>query len=138
MEEQTIFEIIHNIDKVTNNMIIQWNKMFGEDLGISHILVLSHLKNNGTSRPSDIAKALGLTPATLTHLSEKLVQKTLVNRLRDEADRRVSYLGITSKGLEIIKRANTDGQKLRTALFERLTEEERLQLLKIFEKLSHN
>lgn len=40
MKEQTIFEIIHNMDKVTNNLIIQWNKMFNEDLGVSHILVL--------------------------------------------------------------------------------------------------
>lgn len=63
------------MDQVTNYLIIQWNKMFNESLGISHILVLSHLKDNGKSRPSDIARTLGLTPPTLTHLSEKLVQK---------------------------------------------------------------
>ncbi len=62
MEEQTLFELIHNMDKFTNQMIIQWNKTFNEDLGISHVLVLGHLKNNGKSRPSDIAKILGLTP----------------------------------------------------------------------------
>ncbi len=75
MEEQTIFHIINNMDKVTNNLIVQWNKVFEEDLGVSHILVLGHLKVHGKSRPSDIAKILGLTPPTLTYLSEKLVQK---------------------------------------------------------------
>lgn len=38
MEEQTIFEITHNMDKITNKLIIQWNKLFYEDLGVSHIL----------------------------------------------------------------------------------------------------
>ncbi|RED41639.1 MarR family winged helix-turn-helix transcriptional regulator [Paenibacillus sp. VMFN-D1] len=136
MEEQTIFEIIHNMDKVTNNLIIQWGKLFNEDLGISHILVLAHLQHHGNSRPSDIAKALGLTPPTLTHLSEKLVQKQLAVRIVDEKDRRIIYLGITDKGLDIVHKANQDGQILRRNLFEKLTEEERQQLLKIYEKLT--
>lgn len=136
MKEQTIFEIIHNMDKVTNNLIIQWNKMFNEDLGVSHILVLGHLKQSGRSRPSDIARALGLTPPTLTHLSEKLVRKKLAIRIIDEFDRRIIYLGITDKGVEMVNRANQEGQALRRNLFEKLTDEERQQLLKIYEKLN--
>ncbi|KRG11861.1 MarR family winged helix-turn-helix transcriptional regulator [Lederbergia galactosidilytica] len=137
MREQTIFEIIHNMDKVTNNLIIQWNKIFYEDLGVSHILVLAHLITNGKSRPSDIAKTLGLTPPTLTHLSEKLVQKDLANRVVDSTDRRIVYLDITDKGIEMTKRANIEGQKLRRSLFEKLTDEERHQLLHIYKKLSN-
>ncbi|MEK3888832.1 MarR family winged helix-turn-helix transcriptional regulator [Bacillus sp. FSL K6-3431] len=136
MKEQTIFEIIHNMDKVTNNLIIQWNKIFYENLGVSHILVLGHLMENGKSRPSDIARALGLTPPTLTHLSEKLVQKKLAIRLEDKSDRRIIYLGITDKGVEMVKRANIEGQILRKNLFEKLTDEERQQLLKIYRKLN--
>lgn len=136
MKEQTIFEIIHNMDKVTNNLIIQWNKMFNENLGVSHILVLGHLIENGKSRPSDIARALGLTPPTVTHLSEKLVQKELAIRLENETDRRIIYLGITEQGVEMVKRANIEGQKLRRNLFEKLTDEERDQLLNIYKKLN--
>jgi len=136
MEKQTIFEIIHNMDKFTNKLIVQWNKIFYEDLGISHILMLGHLKVNGNSRPSDIAKNLGLTPATVTHLSEKLVRKQLAVRITDEIDRRVIYLGITEKGIETLHRADEYGVELRRKLFEKLTKEERDQLLKIFEKLN--
>ncbi|MED3551747.1 MarR family winged helix-turn-helix transcriptional regulator [Cytobacillus praedii] len=136
MEEQTIFEIIHNMDKVTNKLIIQWSKMFNEDLGITHILVLGHLLKSGKSRPSDIARNLGLTPATLTHLSEKLVRKELAIRIADESDRRIMYLGITDKGIDIVHKANEYGQLLRRNLFEKLTGEEKEQLLKIFGKLN--
>lgn len=135
-EEQTIFQTIHNMDKVTNHLIIQWSKMFNGDLGISHILVLSHLKENGKSRLSDIARNLGLTPSTLTHLSEKLVKKKLVLRITDENDRRISYLSITDKGIDMIHRAYECGHALRRNLYERLADEERAQLLRIFEKLT--
>ncbi|PWU68167.1 MULTISPECIES: MarR family winged helix-turn-helix transcriptional regulator [Gracilibacillus] len=136
MEEQTIFHIINNMDKVTNNLIVQWNKVFEEDLGVSHILVLGHLKVHGKSRPSDIAKILGLTPPTLTYLSEKLVQKNLAKRLVDDSDRRIIHLGITDKGIEVVQRANQKGVELRKRLFEQLTKEERKQLLTIYEKLN--
>jgi len=136
MKDQTIFELIHNMDKFTNNLIIQWNKTFNEELGVSHILVLGHLKGNGKSRPSDIAKALGLTPATLTHLSEKLVLKKLVVRVTDESDRRIIYIKITDKGKEMLYRADQEGQSLRKKLFEKLTEEEKKQLVEIYGKLN--
>ncbi|MBM6383716.1 MULTISPECIES: MarR family winged helix-turn-helix transcriptional regulator [Paenibacillus] len=136
MEEKTIFEIIHNMDTFTNKLIIQWNKSFNEDLGVSHVLVLSHLKQNGKSRPSDIAKVLGLTPPTLSYLSDKLVGKKLAVRVVDESDRRNSYLDITEDGSEVLGRASMEGQKLRRALFEKLTAQDREKLAEIFEKLN--
>lgn len=134
--EDTIFNIINNMDNFTNNLIIEWNKTFDAELGVSHILVLGHLNTNGKSRPSDIAKCIGLKPPTVTHLSEKLVNKNFVVRLTDEGDRRSVYLGITPEGLEVLKRANIEGQRLRKRLFERLTLEEQRQMLRIFEKLN--
>lgn len=136
MQSQTIFEIIHNMDKVTNNLIIQWNKGFNKDLGVSHILILGHLKRNGKSRPSDIAKVLGLTPPTVTHLTEKLVKRQLVTRSADENDRRIIFLEITKTGETILEEANESGQLLRKKLFEKLTDEERQQMLHIYRKLN--
>ncbi|MEC0245161.1 MarR family transcriptional regulator [Paenibacillus chitinolyticus] len=136
MEEQTVFELIHNMDKFTNGLIIQWNKTFNEDLGVSHVLVLGHLKQNGKSRPSDIAKILGLTPPTLSYLSEKLVAKKLAVRTVDESDRRIIYLGITAAGAEVLKRASLEGERLRRNLFEKLTDEERAELANLFKKLN--
>lgn len=136
MKEETFFEIIHNMDQFTNRLIIQWNKTFNEELGISHILILGHLNRQGNSRPSDIAKVIGLTPPTVTHLSEKLVKKGLAVRSKDDDDRRIIYLEITKAGKEILERANQEGQVLRRALFEKLTPEEQQEMLHIYEKLN--
>lgn len=136
MEEQTVFELIHNMDKFTNGLIVQWNKTFNEDLGVSHVLVLGHLKQNGKSRPSDIAKMLGLTPPTLSYLSEKLVAKKLAVRTVDESDRRIIYLGITDQGAEVLRRATLEGERLRRNLFEKLTNDEKAELASLFKKLN--
>lgn len=136
MEEQTIFDILHNMDKVTNNLIVQWNKIFDEDLGVSHILVLGHIKQNGPTRPTELAKILGFTPPTLTHLSEKLVKKKLAKRISSEKDRRMVYLDITEEGRNVVDRANLKGHDLRKKLFSSLTEEEKNQLLHIYKKLN--
>ncbi len=136
MQEETIFEILHNMDKMTNNLIIQWNKSFNKGLGVSHILILGHLKVNGKSRPSDMAKALGLTPPSVTHLTEKLVKRQLVTRSTDENDRRIIYLEITYAGEMILKEASEVGQILRKKIFEKLTNEEIQQMLHIYQKLN--
>ncbi|MGI2296431.1 MarR family winged helix-turn-helix transcriptional regulator [Paenibacillus sp. GXUN7292] len=137
MEDKTIFELIHDMDKFTNQLIVQWNINFNEDLGISHVLVLSHLKNNGKSRPSDIAKILGLTPPTLSYLSDKLVRKKLAVRTADESDRRIIFLEITDAGVALLERATAEGQRLRRNLFEKLDEQERELLAKLYKKLNN-
>lgn len=136
MQEETIFEILHNMDKMTNDLIIQWNKGFNKGLGVSHVLILGHLKINGKSRPSDMAKALGLTPPSVTNLTEKLVKRQLITRSIDENDRRIIYLEITYDGEMILKEANEAGQILRKKIFEKLTDEERQQMLHIYQKLN--
>ena|SRR5690625_640645 len=136
MSEKTIFDILHQMDTFTNSVMIKWNKTFNENLGVTHVLTLGYIKRNEKARPSDISKELGLTPPTVTHLVEKLVQKKLVERVLDDSDRRIIYLVITEKGKEVLKRANVEGQKLRRELFLKLTEEEREQLLALYAKLN--
>lgn len=136
MSEKTIFDILHQMDTFTNSVMIKWNKTFNENLGVTHVLTLGYIKRNEKARPSDISKELGLTPPTVTHLVEKLVQKKLVERVLDDSDRRIIYLVITEKGKEVLKRANVEGQKLRRELFLKLNEEEREQLLALYAKLN--
>lgn len=136
MDKQTVFELLHNMDNFTNQLIIKWNKIFAEDLGVSHVLTLGYLYTNGRSRPSEIAKELGLTAPTVTHLTNKLVSRELVTRLADEEDRRIVLLALTNKGKDVLFRANKHGHTLRKEMFTKLSEEERQQLLTIFKKLN--
>ncbi|MFD1206497.1 MarR family winged helix-turn-helix transcriptional regulator [Sporosarcina contaminans] len=136
MSEQTIFELLHTIDQVTQKMLVKWRKTSNIDLGISHILALHELRTHGESRPSDLAKHLNFTPASLTHLSTKLTKNKLIERRQDEHDRRTTYWSITDRGIELLNQAQLDGQMLRKELFSHLSEEEQTTLLSIYKKLN--
>lgn len=133
--EKTIFELLHTIEQVTHKMLVRWRQASNIDLGISHILVLHELKTHGECRPSDLAKNLNFTPASLTHLSTKLTNQKLISRRQDESDRRTTYWAITDKGKEILNEAHENGQNVRKDLFSHLSEEERLAMLTIYKKL---
>ena len=136
MTNKNIFDLLHQMDTFTNQMTIRWNKIFNEDLGVSHILTLSFLQHNESSRPSDVSKALGLTPPTVTHLVNKLVKKGLVERQANDNDRRIIYLVITKQGQDVLEKAIESGQVLRKEVFLKLTDEERQQLLTLYKKLN--
>ena len=135
MPEKNIFELLHTIEKVTYQMVVQWQQRSDNDLGISHILVLQELLNEGESRPSDIAKKLNFTPASLTHLSTKLTKQGLIERRQAESDKRTKYLSITQKGTDVVNKAYNDGIEVRRALFSRISSEEQQALLEIYKKL---
>src|SRR5699024_442538 len=113
MQEQTIFEILHNMDTFTNSLIIKWNKIFKEKLSEYHEVTLGYVNTNGKQRPSQIDKKLGLTPPTFTHLTDKLVNLNLATRLPDQNDHCIILLDITDKGKEVLDRANQKGHELR-------------------------
>lgn len=135
MKEKNIFELLHTIEKVTYQMVLQWQQRSDNDLGISHILVLQELVNHGESRPSDIAKKLNFTPASLTHLSTKLMKKGLIERRQAESDKRTKYLSITDDGIALVKKSYDDGIEVRRDLFSHISDEEQRSLLDIYVKL---
>ncbi|WP_232329789.1 MULTISPECIES: MarR family winged helix-turn-helix transcriptional regulator [unclassified Sporosarcina] len=135
-DEQTVFNLVHLMDQVTNKMLIRFQQESELSLGISHILVLLELHKKGEQRPSDLAETLGFTPASLTHLSTKLINSGYITLRNDEEDRRTKYWKITPLGLEILEEAQRYGRKVRTEFFSHLSEAERRNLLEIYTKLN--
>ncbi|WOV82896.1 MarR family transcriptional regulator [Sporosarcina jeotgali] len=133
--DKNIFELLHTIEKISYQMVIKWQQRSNNDLGISHILVLQELVNEGESRPSDIAKKLNFTPASLTHLSMKLTKQGLIERRQSEEDKRTKYLSITNAGKELVEKAYNDGIEVRRELFSHISTEEQQKMLEIYRKL---
>ncbi|GKV65765.1 MULTISPECIES: MarR family winged helix-turn-helix transcriptional regulator [Sporosarcina] len=135
-DKQTIFNLLHVMDQVTNKMLIRFQQESELALGISHILVLLELHNSGEQRPSDLAEVLGYTPASLTHLSTKLINNHYITTRNDEEDKRTKYWEITPLGIEVLDKAKKHGQAVRTEFFSHLSEDEQKNLLQIYTKLN--
>lgn len=66
---------------------------------------LKTISQNESLSLGELARRMYLHPSTITGLIDRLERKGLVERDRDQTDRRVVKLGLTSKGKVLVKRA---------------------------------
>ena len=67
---------------------------------LSHMQVLAMLNDNGSMSVSEISRRLGIAKPNITPLVDRLILAGLVERCRDENDRRVVNISICQSGVE--------------------------------------
>ena len=65
---------------------------------MSHVQVLSLLYDQGRLSVGDVSRRLGIAKPNVTPVVDKLLESKLVERTRDEQDRRVVYVRILPAG----------------------------------------
>jgi MarR family transcriptional regulator, transcriptional regulator for hemolysin len=84
---------------------------------------------------SEMAEAMGITPATLTHHLNAMEEQGLVRRWRESANRRVQRVELTDAGIAMFDQlrdaALGHDQRLRSSL----TDDETAQLADLLDKL---
>lgn len=86
--------------------------------------------DRGVDAPSQIARALRLDPARVTHLVDRLVTLDHIARAVDQRDRRRTTLRPTALGMARLEKGRADARAAMTSLLEGLTEEERNGLVR--------
>lgn len=70
----------------------------GSDISITEIHIIEKIGDNQPCRMSEVARAIGVTLATLTVACDKLESKDLVTRARNNKDKRVVNINLTARG----------------------------------------
>ena len=70
-----------------------------------------------------------------TRLSDKLLNKNLIERKRSNTDRRVVYVRISSRGMDLLEEIDEKESEVQVALMRRITEKEANQMSEILDKL---
>lgn len=96
----------------------------GLDLTIPQIKTLAVLQHQGPQRMGSISNCLGTTLSAATSIIDRLVDKDLVERTPDLADRRVVICQLTGPGQAAIERFWSIGQMRIVELSESLDTEE--------------
>jgi DNA-binding MarR family transcriptional regulator len=88
-------------------------------LGLSgrQYMVLAVLSSDEPSSQLELARLCGLLPAQIVPVVDELERRGLVERQRDEADRRRSVVRPTPQGLELLARADELARSIEDALF---------------------
>jgi DNA-binding MarR family transcriptional regulator len=82
-----------------------------EGISLSHLCILVSIED-GPKTPSQIAKALAITPAAMTGQIDALAAKGKIERHDDERDRRRVHIRLTPTGRQILHTATERLQSL--------------------------
>ncbi len=74
-----------------------------DDVTLAQYRTLVVLANDGPSRLADLAQALDVSPSTATRMCDRLVRKALIDRARDDLDRREVNLSLTAEGSKLVR-----------------------------------
>jgi len=85
---------------------------------------------------SRISEYLGVGQPTASHLVDRLVRQGFADRSENPADRRVTLVRLTPKGGDLVRRLYQGGEEPYRAWLEKLSDQERKQLLKGLQALA--
>jgi DNA-binding MarR family transcriptional regulator len=72
------------------------------DVTVSQYRAMVVLASRGPQRTVDLAVELGVQSSTATRMCDRLIRKGLVRRFQRADDRRVSWLGLTEEGKDLV------------------------------------
>jgi MarR family transcriptional regulator for hemolysin len=101
-------------------------------------LVLVNLKANPRAAQREIAEAMGVSEATLTHHLNGMESQGLITRRRDPANRRVHLVELTEDGEETFVRLRAAALAFDRRLRRGVTESEVGQLRSLLDRLAGN
>lgn len=111
------------------------------DLTGPQLSIMARLKNNGPSRISQIAREEGIRMPTASNALHQLEQRELVERIRDEQDRRGVRVQLTRLGESELERVGEERTKYLAEMLGTLSEEDLAQVSEmtdIINKLADN
>jgi MarR family transcriptional regulator for hemolysin len=98
-------------------------------------LALSMLRERPGVSQSEFAELLELGAAATGRLADRLVERGFVERLTDDADRRVKQLYLTKQAEDVLRHLETEGEAMREELFGDLEPAEEILLQECLLKL---
>ncbi|HTZ42886.1 MAG TPA: MarR family transcriptional regulator [Jatrophihabitans sp.] len=120
------------LDNYYRQQLAELNLQRG-DWGVLSELALH--SEDGCSTPSRLADVTGVSPSTMTHRLDQLVQRGLVQRAPDPDNRTRTKVRLTRAGRELFRASILDADVAESEVLSALTGTERGQLADLLEKV---
>jgi DNA-binding MarR family transcriptional regulator len=101
-----ISEIMQSLRRIIKS-IQDYYQEVAENFGVTgpQLWALKTLSHHDSLSLSELSEKMYLHPSTITGVVDRLERKGYVKRNRDEGDRRVVYVALTTKGKSLVGRA---------------------------------
>ncbi len=135
---ETVQRIVTAISRLSRRLDVFYRARF-DVLGISTgdwdvLKALAIEGRDGTSNPSRLADATGVSASTMTHRLDRMAEHGWVTRETDPANRTRTSISLTRDGWEQFRVAVLDAEAEERDIFAPLTEKERSTLAALLEK----
>lgn len=100
------------------------NEVYTDYIPSNEFAVLQTLHKNSPLMASEIANELKVSSSHITAVTDRLVGKNYIQRVRSDSDRRIVYLEITEDGKKIADEMDQIKNEYLAKKFTNLTEEE--------------
>lgn len=100
--------------------------------------VMYYLLRDGKMIQSDIGEKLDIKDSTVVRLIDRMQKEEFVQRVKDEKDRRVTYVTLTEKGRKRIEELLPIGEEMRKVFSEDISQEEFEIFYKVLTKIAKN
>ncbi|WP_257348973.1 MarR family winged helix-turn-helix transcriptional regulator [Pseudalkalibacillus decolorationis] len=111
-------------------------KQIGSDLTSDQHYTLRYINQVDTCTSSELAEVFDVKKSAITAIINRLFEKGLIKRTRDENDRRVVYLTLTEKGQTLFSETEQRVHKLVESFITKFDEQEIKQFIDTYEKLN--
>jgi DNA-binding MarR family transcriptional regulator len=129
------YEFLSNYRKLNKMARTNLNELLETYVPFNEFMVLRMLLDQRQQNVSQIAEKLSVSSSHITAVSEKLIQKGYLSRIRAEDDRRMVFLNLTDSGEKIANEV----EKTITGYFyqklESVTDEEMIVFNRLLTKL---
>jgi DNA-binding MarR family transcriptional regulator len=133
-EAQRLLDLLNALGSTTFRQLL-WQRASELDLTFAQSQVLFHVAERPGCHMGDVAKAFGVTLPAVTHIIDRLEEKSFVVRGDHPADRRVYVLELTAQGKALVEEIH--GMQMRSVetVLARMSAEDRARVIKGLEAL---
>lgn len=139
IKRDNLLEYIKELDYVFSRLIyrvrVLHNRYTADEITDTQFIVLRSLRK-GPCNTSFLAHMLGVTLSAITALINRLYKMGLVNRERQEKDRRQVWISITPKGSQVLDEVEERRNLLLAVYLSHVPEGKRQQLLDLLREAS--
>ncbi|MGM7722623.1 MarR family transcriptional regulator [uncultured Metabacillus sp.] len=139
MKEKQIEDLINrylsvsfSVTKKGENLI---KDSIGEEITNDQHYTLRYIHQAGTCTSTELAEVFEVKKSAITAIINRLTDKELIKRTRDENDRRVIYLTLTEKGEALYKKTEDKICNLVGSILTSFEESEIVAFIETYEKL---
>jgi DNA-binding MarR family transcriptional regulator len=111
------------------------SRLTGVDMSYTSLLILEQMKDDGTTRMTELAQAVGVTSTTVTRRIQDLEKCGLILRTPDGQDGRASIVTLSEEGRQVADLVGRARFEILRGALENWSEEEMECLLALSERL---